>query len=165
VTIEGRTVPVLSFNDSEINIYIPEAAGTGVGSVVVYVNGNAIAADDSVVSNDNPGLFTTTQNGAGEALAMLVSDMQYTRAPFNAKTNGQATVIALFGTGWRNSLPVTVSIGGQKATVEYAGASGGFNGLDQINVQIPGGVTGTVPVIVTTASGALSRSDVFVTIK
>lgn len=165
VTIEGRAVPVLSFNDSQINIYVPDAAGTGVGSVVIYVQGSVIAADDCLVSNDNPGLFTTTQNGAGEGIALLVSGMQYTRAPFNAKTNGQATVIALFGTGWRNSLPLTVSIGGQKALVEYAGASGGFNGLDQINVQIPGGVTGTVPVIVTTASGAMSRSDVFVSIK
>jgi uncharacterized protein (TIGR03437 family) len=165
VTIEGRAVPVLSFNDSQINIYIPEAAGTGVGSVVVYVQGSVIAADDSLVSNDNPGLFTTTQNGAGDVVALLVSDMQYTPAPFNAKTKGQATVIALFGTGWRNSLPVAVSIGGQKAVVEYAGPSGGFNGLDQINVRIPNGVIGTVPVIITTASGATSRSDVFVSIK
>jgi uncharacterized protein (TIGR03437 family) len=165
VTIEGRTVPVLSFNDSAINIYVPEAAGTGVGSVVVYVNGSVIAADDASVVNANPGLFTTTQSGAGEALALLVSDMQYTRGPFNAKTNGHATVIALFGTGWRNSLPVTVSIGGKAAVVEYAGLSGSFNGLDQINVQIPTGVTGTVPVVVTTASGALSRSDVVISIK
>lgn len=165
VDIEGRTVPVLSFDDSQINIYIPDAAGAGVGSVVVYVNGSVIAADDALVSNDNPGLFTTAQNGAGEILALLASEMQYTRAPFNSKTNGQASVIALFGTGWRNSLPVTVSIGGRAAVVEYAGASGGFNGLDQINVRLPDGVTGTVPVIVTTASGAKSRSDAAVSIK
>lgn len=165
VTIEGRRVPVLSFNDSQINIYVPDAAGTGVGSVVVYVNGNVIAADDVSVANDNPGLFTVTQNGAGEAIALQVSGMQYTRSPFNAKTNGQPTVIALFGTGWRNSLPVTVRIGGQTATVEYAGPSGGFNGLDQINVRIPNGVTGASAVVITTASGATSRSDVVVTIK
>lgn len=165
VTIEGRTVPVLSFNDSQINIYIPDAAGTGTGSVVVYVNGNVIAADDAVVSNDNPGLFTEAQNGAGEVIALLVSGMQFMRSPFNAKTGGQPTVIALLGTGWRNSLPVSVRIGGQAAVVEYAGPSGGFNGLDQINVQIPNGVTGTVPVVVTTASGATSRNDVVVTIR
>jgi uncharacterized protein (TIGR03437 family) len=91
--------------------------------------------------------------------------MQYTRAPFNAKTAGQPSVIALFGTGWRNSLPLTVKIGGQAATVEYAGAAGSLNGLDQLNVQVPNGVTGTVPVVITTASGATSRSDVVVTIK
>jgi uncharacterized protein (TIGR03437 family) len=165
VSIEGRIVPVLSFDDSQVNIYVPDAAGTGVGSVVVTVSGNVIAADDVSVSNDNPGLFTTTQNGAGEAVALLASGMQYTRAPFNSKTNGQASVIALFGTGWRNSLPVTVHLGGQKAVIEYAGPSGSFNGLDQINVRIPNGVTGSVSVVVTTASGATSRGDVVVSIK
>ena len=165
VRIEGRTVPVLSFNDSQINIYVADAAGAGVGSVVVYVNGNVIAADDVTVSNDNPGLFTISQNGAGEGVALMTSGMQYTRSPFNAKTSGQATVVALFGTGWRNSLPLTVRIGGQAATVEYAGPSGDFGGLDQINVRIPDGVTGTASVVVTTASGATSRSDVVVSIK
>jgi uncharacterized protein (TIGR03437 family) len=165
VTIEGRTVPVLSFSDSQVNVYVPDAAGTGTGSVVVYVNGNVIAADDVSVSNDNPGLFTESQAGAGEAVAVLVSGLQFMRGPFNAKTAGQPTVIALLGTGWRNSLPVTVRIGGQTAKVEYAGPSGGFNGLDQINVQIPNGVTGQASVIITTASGATSRSDVVVTIK
>jgi uncharacterized protein (TIGR03437 family) len=165
VTIEGRVVPVLSFNDSQVNIYVPEAAGTGVGTVIVYVNGNVIAADDCTVSNDNPGIFTTTQTGAGEAVALLASGMQYTRSPFDAKPNGQPSVIAIFGTGWRNSLPLGVTIGGQTATVEYAGPSGGFNGLDQINVRIPNGVTGAASVLVKTASGALSRSDVFVSIK
>ena len=165
MTIEGRTVPVLSFNNSAINIYVPEAAGTGAGSVVVYVQGSVIAADDVLVSNDNPGIFTTTQAGSGEAIALLVSGMQNTRAPFNAKTDGKPSVIALFGTGWRNSLPVTVSIGGQQAIVEYAGASGSFNGLDQINVRIPAGVSGSATVVVHTASGKASRSDVFVSIK
>jgi uncharacterized protein (TIGR03437 family) len=165
VRLEGRTVPVLSFNDSQVNIYISDAAGTGVGSVVVYLNGNVIAADDVTVSNDNPGIFTEAQTGAGESLALLSSGIEYTRGPFNSQTNGQGSVIALFGTGWRNSLPVTVRIGGQSAKVEYAGPSGGFNGLDQINVQIPNGVKGPAAVVVTTASGAMSRSDVVVSIK
>jgi uncharacterized protein (TIGR03437 family) len=91
--------------------------------------------------------------------------MRGTRAPFNAKTDGRESVISLFGTGWRNSLPLTVSIGGQKALVEYAGASGGFNGLEQINVRIPEGVSGAAPVVVKTASGKASRSDVFISIK
>jgi uncharacterized protein (TIGR03437 family) len=164
VDLEGRTVPVLSFNDSQINIYVPDAAGTGVGSVVVYVNGNVIAADDVLVSNDNPGIFTAAQNGSGEAVALLVSGMQYTRGPFNAKLGGQASVVAIFGSGWRNSLPVTVTVGGVKATIDYGGPSGGFNGLDHINVHLPAGLNGLAPVVVTTASGAVSRSDVMITI-
>jgi uncharacterized protein (TIGR03437 family) len=165
VTIAGNTVPVLSYNNSQINIYVPEAIGTGVRRAIVFLNNQTIAADDVLISNDNPGLFTTTQNGAGEAIALLVSAMQYLQSPFNATTDGQPTVIALFGTGWRNSLPVSVTIGGQAATVEYAGPGGAFNGLDQINVRVPNGVTGPSTVVVTTASGAVSRSDVVVTFR
>ena len=43
--------------------------------------------------------------------------------------------------------------------------SGGFNGLDQINVAIPDGVTGAASVVVKTASGATSRGGVFITIQ
>jgi uncharacterized protein (TIGR03437 family) len=129
------------------------------------VSGNVTAADDVSVTNANPGIFTVPQTGAGESIALLTSGMRYTKSPFPSKFNSQPSVIALFGTGWRNSLPVTVRIGGQAATIEYAGPSGGFPGLDQINVRLPAGVTGTVPVVVTTASGALSRTDTVVTIQ
>ncbi|HEX8708096.1 MAG TPA: hypothetical protein VF723_07640 [Pyrinomonadaceae bacterium] len=165
VSIEGRRVPVLSFDDGRINIYLPDAAGTGVGSVVVTLNGEVTAGEDVSVVNDNPGLFTHSQTGAGEVVALLVSGMRYTSGPFAARTDNQPTVIALFGTGWRNSLPVAVRIGGQAAVVEYAGPAGGFPGLDQINVRIPDGASGTLPVVVTTSSGAKSREDALVTIK
>lgn len=165
VSIEGRTVPVFSFNDSKINIHVPEAAGTGIGAIVVSVGGIVTAAEDVSVTNANPGIFTVPQTGAGEAIALLTSGLRYTKSPFPSRFNGQASVVALFGTGWRNSLPVTVRIGGQAATVEYAGPSGGFPGLDQINVRLPAGIVGTVPVVITTASGALSRTETVITIR
>jgi uncharacterized protein (TIGR03437 family) len=43
-------------------------------------------------------------------------------------------------------LPVTVQIGGQNAGIQYAGARPGFvASVLQVNVQIPLGVTGRVP--------------------
>ncbi len=165
VTIEGFNVPVLSFDDTRIHIQVPQELGAGVGSVVVNVRGNVTAADDAFIVQDNPGIFTVPQTGAGEAVALLTSAMLYTRSPFPARTDNQPSVIALFGTGWRNSLPVAVKIGGQNAAVQYAGVSGGFNGLEQINVAIPNGVTGPAAVVVTTNSGATSRGDVFITVQ
>ncbi|MDX6695431.1 MAG: large repetitive protein [Blastocatellia bacterium] len=165
VSIEGRFVPVFSFNDSQINVQALDAA-TGAASVVVYVNGAATAADDVAIANDNPGIFTVPQTGAGEAVALLASGLRYTKSPFPSQLNGQPSVITLFGTGWRNSLPVTVRIGGQTATVEYAGSANVFpSGLDQLNVRLPAGLTGAQTIVLTTASGATSRSDVFVTIQ
>jgi uncharacterized protein (TIGR03437 family) len=165
VSIEGVDVPVLSFDDSKVHIHVPQTLGAGVGSVVVSVGGAVTAADDADFVNANPGLFTVPQTGTGEALALLVSDMLYTRSPFPARTGNAASEVALFGTGWRNSLPVTVQVGGKAAAVRYAGPSGDFPGLDQLNVAIPDGVSGAAPVVVTTASGATGRTGVFITIQ
>lgn len=164
VTVEGLEAPVLSFDDSKIHVQVPEAFGTGVGSVVVKVNGSVTAADDANFVKANPGLFTVPQTGTGEAVALLVSGLLYTRAPFAARTGGAASEVALFGTGWRNALPVTVQIGGKVAKVNYAGPSGGFPGLDQIDAVIPEGVNGPAAVIVT-AGGATSRTGVFITVQ
>jgi uncharacterized protein (TIGR03437 family) len=166
VLIEGLYARVLSFNDSQINIYVPNETGAGTRSVVIYLNGYVIATDDVQIANANPGIFTKTQTGAGEAVALLTSGMRYTAGPFDAKTDGQPSVIAIFGTGWRWGTPVAVSIGGRAATVEYAGPSGGFPGLDQINVRIPEGTpAGPSNIVVTTANAATSRADVTLTIK
>jgi uncharacterized protein (TIGR03437 family) len=165
VTIEGFDVPVLSFDDSKIHIHVPQSLGTGLGSVVVSVGGSVTAADDVLLVTANPGLFTFQQTGTGEAIALLVSGNLYTRDPFPARFNNNPSEVALFGTGWRNSLPVTVQVGGKTAKVNYAGQSGGFPGLDQINVTIPDGVTGAAPIVVTTAGGATSRAGVFITLE
>jgi uncharacterized protein (TIGR03437 family) len=164
VTIEGLEAPVLSFEDSKIHVQVPDALGTGLASVVVIVNGSVTAADDANFVKANPGLFTVPQTGTGEAVALLVSGLFYTRAPFPARTGGAASEVALFGTGWRNALPVSVQIGGKTAKVNYAGPSGGFNGLDQIDAEIPDGVNGPAAVVVN-AGGATSRTGVFITVQ
>ena len=165
VTVEGVEAPVLSFDDTRVHVQVPQSLGTGVATFVVNVGGSVTAADDATIVTANPGLFTVPQTGTGEAIALLVSGMFYTAAPFPARTAGAPSEVALFGTGWRNSLPVTVQIGGKAAAVSYAGASGGFPGLDQLNVRIPDGVSGAAPVVVTTANGATSRTGVFITVQ
>lgn len=165
VEIEGLSVPVLSFDDSTIHIQVPQSLGAGTGSFVVKVSGDVTAAEDAAIVAASPGLFTVPQTGAGEAVALLVSGLRYTPAPFDALTSGQPSEVALFGTGWRNSLPVTVQIGGKPATITYAGTSGGLPGLDQLDVVIPGGVTGPASVVVKTADGSTSRTDVFITVQ
>ncbi|HJR07505.1 MAG TPA: hypothetical protein VJ842_09625 [Pyrinomonadaceae bacterium] len=162
VTIEGVSTPVHSFADDQINIYVPDSVGTGVRSVVVYVDGEVIAAEDVTIANANPGLFTVNGTGAGEAIALLSSGMRYTLAPFPARFNNQPSVVAIFGTGFRRGTPVTATVGGRAAVVEYAGACGDFPGLDQINLRLPDNTLGTPSVILRTADGATSRSDVFI---
>jgi uncharacterized protein (TIGR03437 family) len=162
VTIEGTPAPVHSFADEQVNIYVPDSVGTGVRTVVVYVDGNIIAAEDVTIANANPGLFTINGTGAGEAVALLTSGMRYTLSPFPARFNNQPSVVALFGTGFRRGTPVTATVGGRAAVVEYAGASGDFPGLDQINLRLPDNTLGTPSVVLRTADGATSRNDVVI---
>ncbi|HEX8131338.1 MAG TPA: IPT/TIG domain-containing protein [Pyrinomonadaceae bacterium] len=162
VTIEGASVPVHSFADNQVNIYVPDFVGTGTRSVVLSVDGRVIAAEDVVVANTNPGLFTLNGTGAGEAVALLASGLRYTRSPFPARFDNQPSVIALFGTGWRRGVPLTATVGGRAAVVEYAGASADFPGLDQINLRLPDNVLGTPSVVLRTTDGANSRNDVVI---
>ncbi|HEX8180461.1 MAG TPA: IPT/TIG domain-containing protein, partial [Pyrinomonadaceae bacterium] len=152
VTIEGRSAPVHSFADGELHIYVPNEVGTGVRSVVVSVDGIVTAAEDVNITSANPGLFTTNGTGGGEAIALLSSGMRFTGGPFPARFGDQPAVVALFGTGWRNSLPLTVTVGGQPATVEFAGADENFPGLDQLNVRLPNGLSSGAQALVLRAA-------------
>ncbi|HEX8633333.1 MAG TPA: hypothetical protein VF703_04200 [Pyrinomonadaceae bacterium] len=162
VTIEGASATVHSFADDQINIHVPDSVGTGARSVVVSVDGRVIAAEDVVVVNANPALFTLNGTGAGEAVALLASGMRYTRSPFPARFDGQPSIVSLFGTGFRRGAPVTATIGGRAVVVEYAGACDGFPGLDQINLRLPDNTTGAPSVVLRTTDGATSRNDVVI---
>ncbi|HYY41759.1 MAG TPA: hypothetical protein VE775_03440, partial [Pyrinomonadaceae bacterium] len=121
---------------------------------------------DVNITSANPGLFTTNGTGGGEAIALLSSGMRFTAGPFPARFADQPAVVALFGTGWRNFLPVTVTVGGQPATVEFAGADEHFPGLDQINVRLPNGLSsGAQAAVLRAANGTTSRTDVTLTIR
>jgi uncharacterized protein (TIGR03437 family) len=91
-----------------------------------------------------------------------------------ATADGAVLVPTVWGTG---NLPpcfaakgwVTVSIGGQSATVTYAGwVAGSVTGLYQINVTVPKATTSTsavsVPVIVT-ANGVAAQTGVTMYVK
>ena len=71
-----------------------------------------------------------------------------------ATGGGQTNPATISGTVTTAATPlvdqVAVTVGGQPAQVLYAGNAGGeVAGVVQLNVQLPAGVTGTVPVTVT----------------
>jgi uncharacterized protein (TIGR03437 family) len=119
-----------------------------------------------------PGLYTASQNGQGVASGIAICTgtcsgwpnpigqnqfYQYTFTAGNGGTvpvplsvaQGDTVVVELFGTGVRNvsSLSaITATINGQNAPVLYAGAQSVYQGLDQVNVQIPNSLAGSGPV-------------------
>ena len=134
------------------------------------------------VSAAAPAVFTTTASGSGQG-AILNSDLSV-NSPAHPAARGSAIAIYATGTGILNpavadgtviaagSLPVSeaavsVTIGGQAATVTYQGAAPGLvAGVMQINAQVPAGVApgAAVPVIVS-AGGTASLNTVTVAVQ
>lgn len=57
-------------------------------------------------------------------------------------------------------LAVSVTIGGNVATVAYSGLTQGCVGLYQVNAIVPYGLTGSQPVVITVGASYSSRAGV-----
>jgi uncharacterized protein (TIGR03437 family) len=122
------------------------------------------AATSVPVANAAPGLFTVDFSGNGQVVALNVDDT------LNSSKNPAAagSVITLFGTGEGATNPpgedgvvndrilrqpvmgVIVTIGGQRAQLLYAGTAAGLEqGILQVEAVIPGGLSGSIPVVLT----------------
>jgi len=121
-----------------------------------------------------PGIFTANGSGAGQAAAINAIDGTPNSATNPARTGAY---ISLFATGGGQTtpdgvdgklatlplpipkLPVTATVGGISALVQYAGSvPTGVAGLMQVNVLIPREVQpgGYVPVVVQVGSASSS---------
>ncbi len=180
VSIGGFSTPLLAAvggHTDQINLQVPfELDGLSQAEVVVNNNGVLSAPETIALGPAVPALFTLSQTGAGSG-AIFHGDFALVDAS-NPAAAGE--VILLFATGLGVVEPpvstgdaadglttvsgsVQVNIGGQPATVDFAGMAPGFVGLYQINVRVPAGIpAGEVPVeisvdgILSTGSGTVA---------
>ena len=164
VTFNGVSAPILYASASQINALVPYAIISYASANITVKYRGQTATTSVPVANAAPGLFTTDFSGNGQVVALNVDDT------LNSSKNPAAagSIITLFGTGEGATnppgedgfvndrilrqpiLPVTVTIGGQRAQLLYAGtAVGQEQGILQVEAVIPGGLTGNVPVVVT----------------
>jgi uncharacterized protein (TIGR03437 family) len=138
-------------NGGQINVVVPyEVAGKATTQLQVMVQGTPTNTVSLPVAASSPGVFAiTNQDGSvnsasnpasANSVLVLYGTGEGTTNPSVPDGNVNATVFP------KPVLPVSVQIGGQNAGIQYAGAGPGFvAGVLQVNVQIPPGVTGTVP--------------------
>ncbi len=154
VTFNGIPAPLLYVSSSQLAAVVPfEIAGATQAAVQVSYDNQASAAETFAVAATAPGIFTDNASGSGQG-AILNQDYG-----LNSITNPAApgSIIMLYATGGgvlqSDSLlaaPATASVGGQSAKVLYAGgAPDEIAGMVQVNIQLPDGVTGNVPVVIT----------------
>jgi uncharacterized protein (TIGR03437 family) len=167
VTVGGVKAPFYMVSPGQINIQVPFEVATGPQPVVVTTAGGASTAFTVTVASAAPSIFFVDPNGTGAVVKN--SDFSLITAANKAKAGD---VIVIYSTGlgqttpamktgaldvppsgsFNNTSTVTVTIGGVNAPVAYSIGSPGFAGLYQTAVTIPAGVTGTVPLVVSSGT-------------
>jgi uncharacterized protein (TIGR03437 family) len=169
---EFQASPLLFTSGGQVNAEVSFNANVNTNQQVLLQWGTAYAPPVYVdVGAASPGVFQAGQQG-------IITDASGSPiGPSNPAHAGDVVVIYCTGLGavtpsigdgqptppayYTVQNPVTVMMGGQNASVLFAGLTPGFNGLYQINVTVPTGITAgdNVPVSVM-AAGQTSASVV-----
>jgi uncharacterized protein (TIGR03437 family) len=181
VFFDGVPAPLLFVSSSQINALVPfSVAGKNTTAVQIENNG---AWSDSVavgVTPSAPSIFTMTQSGKGQG-AVLNVEAESGSVSVNGPANPavQGSFITMFATGAgqtdppgddgqvtgtsqfpRPLLPVSVTIGGKNAEVQFAGAAPVMvAGVLQVNVRIPDDAPQGAAVAVVLTVGAQHSQD------
>jgi uncharacterized protein (TIGR03437 family) len=155
--------PLFYVSSAQINFEIP--AGTALGeatfSVINNSNNTVVSTSAANVQNVAPGLFTADSTGKGVAMARVIhvgvngqesaaliyqcSGTTCSSTPINLGVD-TPTYLELYGTGIRGETSLSnvgVAINGTSVPITFAGAQGGFLGLDQVDVAVPLSLRGT----------------------
>ena len=114
-------------------------------------NSSGTSSVQLVVESAHPAVFTQDRTGVGLAAAINARNEMpvSTTNPFRAND-----YMELFLTGLGTDTHPLVTIEGASCPVTYAGPAPGFVGLNQINCQVPSGLTSNPAAILTVTSGA-----------
>ncbi|MFN0119203.1 MAG: hypothetical protein ACKV2V_01735 [Blastocatellia bacterium] len=152
-----RLADLFFVSPGQVNYLIPNDTAPGLATITITTGDGTISVGTLTVASVKPGLFAANSYGSGfpsglvlhynganyvggDALARYdVPTAQFTGIPIDVNRSPEAFLV-LFGTGFRKVTQmsaITVTIGGVNAEALFAGAQGGFIGLDQLNIRVP----------------------------
>ncbi len=152
VTVNGVAAPLFYVSPEQINFQMPFQSANAQANVVVNTPNGSTAAYVQMTAA-SPGIFTVSHaNGtpvnaaspatAGEVLVVAADGLGDT-------TPGSVTGAAPAAPPAPLLSAVTATVNGAAASVQFAGIVG--IGVDQVNVTVPTGVTGSVSLVITSA--------------
>jgi uncharacterized protein (TIGR03437 family) len=158
VTVNGVAAPLWYVSPDQMNVQVPY--DTPLGPAVVAVNNNGRVASTTIqVSALAPGIFTDngalvpTAKRSSTVVLYLTGKGELTPMLDTGAPPPAGTPIAQLP---KPRVPLTVSVGGVKADVSFAG-NPWLVGVTQVNFTVPANVTpGSQPVVV--AVGGVSSA-------
>jgi uncharacterized protein (TIGR03437 family) len=183
VWFDGIAAPILYASAGQLNVVAPYAIAdeTSTSVRIEYLGAFSPAVNVAVLAAQ-PGIFTLNASGGGPA-AVLNQDYSVNSAA-NPAPRGKAVMIYATGQGAASPagvdglvalaastgqppLAVSVEIGGQTATVSYAGNAPGFvEGAIQVNAVVPMTVTpGSAVSVVVAVGGTASPATATIAVQ
>ncbi len=174
MNINNTAAPLLFGSNGQLNAQVPFEVTPGAGAVSLMSGGTLIGTTNFLVQAVAPGLFLLGQGRA----AALNSDYSINLSNQPASVG---SYISAFMTGLGpvdNPVPtghaasasplsrvtsqVTATIGGQSATLLFAGLAPGFAGVYQVNVTVPQLQPGDYPLTITVGGVASNTGTISV---
>ena len=179
VLFDGRAAPLIYALAGQVSAVVPYEVSGAQQTVVEYQYNSVMSNSVTLaVAPSAPAIFTQNASGTGPG-SIRNSDYSLNTAA-NPAAGGDYVIVFATGGGTLvggatdgalapatalQTLPVTATIGGMTATVLYAGAAPGeVNGVMQVNLTVPTGLTGVQPLMITVNSVA-SQNGVTVAVK
>ena len=153
--------PLYYVSPGQASFLIPSGVASGAASVKVTRRGATVLTGSLTVAAVSPGLYSANGNSAGVAAALAervsVSGAVTPLSVFSCQSgvpisclssalslgsSADTVYVSLYGTGIRGAGNVQAYVAGQPATVQYAGAQGQYQGLDQVNIALPVNLAG-----------------------
>ena len=163
VTVNGLAAALQYVGFDQINMIFPNLA-PGTATLTVS-NALGKATTQVVIARAVPSIFSL--NGFGTEAAAAINAQTGTVVGPSARLKAGTDYVELFLTGLGSTTakggldyadaPVTLTIGGKDCPVTYAGRVPGVPALDQVNCQIPAGVSGSAVQAVINAGGRASN--------
>jgi uncharacterized protein (TIGR03437 family) len=146
-TVNGVACPMLAVAPDQVTIQIPFEVGAGPAVLGINRNGE-IAGFQFQLAPSSPGIFPDSKLSAaqgGYATIYVAGVGEVSPAIKSAyTTSANSSVVP------KPVLPLSVTVGGIPAFVQYAAISPGLIGVAQVNFLVPANVpTGPQPVVVT----------------
>jgi uncharacterized protein (TIGR03437 family) len=149
VSLNGTAAPLVYVSDSQINIVVPATILSGTAQMTVE---SALGTSDTflvTVAAASPGIFLS-----GSAGAIVVAG---TTSLTQARPAKPGEFLEIYCTGLGISPSATVTIGGVPALVTFAGMTVA-QGLQQVNAQVPEGISPGSQALVLTVNGVQANS-------
>ncbi len=172
--------PLFFVSPNQVNFYVP--AGVAPGPATVYAQGPTGGAQGAIeIVPVAPGIFL---GGATQALVGAITRLRngevtnevITGVPIDLGPEGDLVVLTIYATGLRNrssqtQVRVSFAVPGNSLApilsvpVDYAGAQGGFDGLDQVNVTLPRSLAGRGALEVTVVADSIASNGANIVVR